>query len=443
LRSRSRAKVEADPRVVEIESLDHEGQGVARIEGKTVFVEGALPGEEVECLPYRVKPSYEKAVATRILRESSQRTTPGCPHFGVCGGCSMQHLEPGAQVAAKQRVLEDNLWHIGKVKAEQLLPPIYGHTWGYRHRARLSVRYVEKKGGVLVGFHEKRSSFVADMHVCPILPARISALIDPLRETINRLSIRDRLPQVEIALGEQVDVLSLRILDPLNGQDEALLREFADHYGVQIFLQTKGPDTARPFHPLDAPQLSYSLPEFGVTMPFHPTEFTQVNPFINRVLLRRAIALLDPRPGERIGDLFCGLGNFSLPIARRGAHVVGVEGSAALVRRAEENAVLNGLGHRAEFHVANLFEVGEPELAAMGRFDKLLIDPPRDGAVEVVKALGAEAPGRIVYVSCNPATLARDAAVLVHTQGYRLKAAGVANMFPHTAHVESVALFER
>jgi 23S rRNA (uracil1939-C5)-methyltransferase len=305
------------------------------------------------------------------------------------------------------------------------------------------VRHVEKKGGVLVGFHEKRSSFIADMHTCPILPARTSALIDPLREAISRLSIRDRLPQVEIALGEKVDVLCLRILEPLTGEDEALLREFADRHGVQLFFQTKGPETARPFHPLDAPLLSYSLPEFDVTMPFHPTEFTQVNPFINRVLLRRAVALLDPRPGERIGDLFCGLGNFSLPIARRGAHVVGVEGSAALVRRAEENAALNGLAHRAEFHVANLFEVGEPELAAMGRFDKLLIDPPRDGAVEVVKALGAGAPGRIVYVSCNPATLARDAAVLVHTQGYRLKAAGVVNMFPHTAHVESVALFER
>jgi len=355
----------------------------------------------------------------------------------------MQHLDATAQVAVKQRVLEDNLWHIGKVRAEQLLPPIYGPFWGYRHRARLSVRHVAKKGGVLVGFHEKRSSYVAEMHTCPVLPERISNLILPLRELITRLSIRDRLPQVEIALGEKVDVLCLRILEPLNGQDEALLREFAERHGVQFFLQPKGPDTARPFHPVDAPQLSYSLPEFGITMPFHPTEFTQVNPFINRVLLRRAIAMLDPRPGERIGDLFCGLGNFSLPIARRGAHVVGVEGSAALVKRAEENAALNGLASRTEFHTANLFEVGEPELAALGPFDKLLIDPPRDGAVEVVKALSENGPGRIVYVSCNPATLARDAAVLVHTQGYRMMAAGVVNMFPHTAHVESVALFER
>jgi len=429
--------------MIVVESLDYEGQGVARQDGKAVFIEGALPGEEVEYSSYRKKSNFEMAAVTRVLKESPLRTTPRCPHFGVCGGCSMQHLEASAQVAMKQRVLENNLWHIGKVKAGQLLPAIYGPTWGYRHRARLSVRHVAKKGGALVGFHEKRSSYVADLHTCPVLPERIAKLIVPLRAMITKLSIRDRLPQVENALGEKVDVLCLRILAPLNDQDEALLREFADRHGVQFFLQTKGPETARPFHPLDAPQLSYSLPEFGVTMPFHPTEFTQVNPFINRVLLRRAIGLLDPRPGERIGDRFCGLGNFSLPIARRGAHVVGVEGSAALVRRAGENAALNGLDSRTEFHTANLFEVGEPELAAMGHFDKLLIDPPRDGAVEVVKALGAGGPERIVYVSCNPATLARDAAVLVHTQGYRLKAAGVVNMFPHTAHVESVALFER
>jgi len=429
--------------MIVVESLDYEGQGVARQDGKAVFIEGALPGEEVEYSSYRKKSNFEMATVTRVLKESPLRTVPRCPHFGVCGGCSMQHLEASAQVAMKQRVLENNLWHIGKVKAEQLLPAIYGPTWGYRHRARLSVRYVAKKGGALVGFHEKRSSYVADLHTCPVLPERIAKLIVPLRAMITKLSIRDRLPQVEIALGEKVDVLCLRILAPLNDQDEALLREFADRHGVQFFLQTKGPETARPFHPIDAPQLSYSLPEFGITMPFHSTEFTQVNPFINRVLLRRAIAMLDPRPGERIGDLFCGLGNFSLPIARRGAHVVGVEGSAALVKRAEENAALNGLDSRTEFHTANLFEVGEPELAAMGPFDKLLIDPPRDGAVEVVKALGVGGPGRIVYVSCNPATLARDAAVLVHTQGYRLKAAGVVNMFPHTAHVESVALFER
>jgi len=379
----------------------------------------------------------------RILRPSPQRTEPRCPHFGVCGGCSMQHLEARAQVAAKQRVLEDNLVHIGKVQAEEILPAIHGPTWGYRHRARLSVRYVQKKGRVLVGFHEKRSSFVADMHRCEILPPRISALIEPLRELVEQLSIRERLPQVELAVGEAVDVLVLRILEPLTGNDEALLRAFADRHGVQFFLQPKGPDTAHPFHPLDAPQLNYALPEFNVVMPFHPTEFTQVNPHINRVLVRRAMGLLAPQPGERIADLFCGLGNFTLPIARRGAFVVGVEGSPALVRRAQANAAYNGLAERTEFQVANLFEATEESLARLGHFDKMLIDPPRDGAVEVVKSLGENGPRRIVYVSCSPSTLARDAAVLVHTQGYRLRAAGGVNMFPHTAHVESIALFER
>jgi 23S rRNA (uracil1939-C5)-methyltransferase len=426
-----------------IESLDHEGRGIAHVDGKAIFIEGALPGEEVVYSSYKKKPSYEQANVVQIPRPSFMRTEPSCPHFGVCGGCSMQHLEARAQVATKQRVLEDNLARIGKVSPEEILPAIHGPTWGYRHRARLSVRYVQKKGRVLVGFHERRSSFVADMHRCEILPPRISALIEPLRELVEQLSIRERLPQIEIAVGEAVDVLVLRILEPLTGNDEALLRGFADRHGIQFFLQPKGPDTAHPFHPLDAPELSYTLPEFNVVMPFHPTEFTQVNPHINRVLVRRAIRLLDPRPGERIADLFCGLGNFTLPIARRGATVLGVEGSPALVRRAQANAAYNGLSERTEFQVANLFEATEESLARLGRFDKMLIDPPRDGAVEVVKALGQGGPQRIVYVSCSPATLARDAAVLVHTQGYRLRAAGVVNMFPHTAHVESIALFER
>jgi 23S rRNA (uracil1939-C5)-methyltransferase len=426
-----------------IESLDHEGRGIAHVDGKAIFIEGALPGETVDYVSFKKKPSYEQASATKIAKPSFIRTAPKCVNFGVCGGCSMQHLEADAQVAAKQRVLEDNLWHIGKVKPQVVLPAIYGQAWGYRHRARLSVRYVQKKGRLLVGFHEKRSSFVADMSSCEILPPRISALIVPLRDLIEQLSIRERLPQVEMALGDRVDVLVLRILESLTAEDEMLLKDYADRHGIQFFLQPKGPETAHPFHPLDAPELTYTLPEFDVTMPFHPTEFTQVNPAINRMLVRRAMSLLDPQPGERIADLFCGLGNFTLPIARLGAQVLGVEGSEALVRRARSNAERNGLADRAEFRVANLFEIDEASLAKLGHFDKMLIDPPRDGAVEVVKSLGADAPRRIVYVSCSPATLARDAAVLVHSQGYQLKAAGVVNMFPHTAHVESIALFEK
>ncbi len=429
-----------------VESLDREGRGIARVEGKAIFIEGGLPGETVSYASYRRKPTYEQATATAIHEVSAARELPRCRHFGVCGGCSMQHLELHSQVAAKQRVLEDSLWHIGKVKPETLLRPIYGLSWGYRHRARMSVRMVLKKGGALVGFHERKSSFVADMASCEVLPRRISDLLLPLRALIAGLSMPTRLPQIELAVGEEVTVLVLRILDPLSPMDEDALRVFAAQYGIQFWLQTKGPETAQPFYPQDAPPLYYSLPEFGVEIHFRPTDFTQVNHAVNRILVRHAMNLLDPRPGEHIADLFCGLGNFSLPIASRGANVLGVEGNAELVRRAEDNARKNGLAARARFQVANLFDA--PSCARFGAndgggFDKLLIDPPRDGAVEVVKALGESGPRRIVYVSCDPATLARDAEVLVQVKGYRLAAAGVINMFPHTSHVESIALFEK
>ncbi|MDP2783263.1 MAG: 23S rRNA (uracil(1939)-C(5))-methyltransferase RlmD [Sulfurimicrobium sp.] len=429
---------------VTIESLDHEGRGIAHVEGKVIFIEGALPGEKVTYSVFKKKRSYEMATLLKVERSSFMRVKPKCPHFGVCGGCSMQHLEESGQMAVKQRVLEDDLWHIGKVKAREILPAIHGEAWGYRQRARISVRNMSiKKGKVLVGFHEKRSSFVVDMQRCEVLPPHISALIVPLSELMQQISIRDHLPQIEIALGQDVNVLVLRILEPLSPADEILLKNFADRHGVQFWTQTKGPDTVHPFYPLDAPALNYTLPEFGITMPFKPTEFTQVNPTINRLLVRRAITLLDPQPGERIADLFCGLGNFALPIARRGASVVGVEGSAAMVARAVSNAEYNGLAERTEFRQADLFQATPQSLSALGHFDKMLIDPPRDGAAEVIKAMEGQGPQRIVYISCNPATLARDAALLVHGQGYTLKAAGVANMFPHTAHVESIALFEK
>jgi 23S rRNA (uracil1939-C5)-methyltransferase len=426
-----------------VESLDHEGRGVAHVDGKAIFIEGALPGERVEYGSFRRKPTYEQAQVVRIIKASSQRVTPACPHFGVCGGCSMQHLEPAAQTAAKQRVLEDALWHLARLKPETIFPPISGPVWGYRHRARLSVRNVAKKGGVLVGFHEKRSSYVAVMDSCLVLPPAISDLIQPLKALVTAMSRPDRLPQIEVAIGDEQRVLVLRHLEPLTADDQRLLREFADRHGIVWYLQPGGPDTATLFHPADAPPLEYRLPDFGVALRFRPTDFTQVNHGINRMLLRRAMGLLKPAPGERIGDLFCGLGNFTLPIAALGATVVGVEGAKALVDRARMNAELNGLGARCEFQVANLFEATAESIAALGRLDKLLIDPPREGAVEVVKSLGESGPARIVYVSCNPATLARDAAVLVHEKGYALRGAGIASMFPHTSHVESIALFER
>ncbi len=426
---------------VTIESLDQEGRGVAHHEGKVIFIEGALTGERVSYSSYRKKPAFEQAQVTTIYQSAPMRVTPKCKHFGVCGGCSMQHLDARAQVAVKQRILEDGLWHIGKVKAENILPAIYGQTWGYRERARISVKHVIKKGKTLVGFHEKRSSFVADMHSCEILAPKIAKLLPLLAELVSQMSIRDQLPQIEVAVGEHVDALVLRIMAPLSQGDEALLRSFADLHEVQFWLQTKGPESIVPFYPLDAPELSYSLPEFNITMPFAPSEFTQVNSALNRVMIGRAMRLLDPQAGERIADLFCGLGNFTLPIARSGAQVLGIEGSAALVKRAQQNAASNGLSDNTSFMAMNLFDMTEEGFAKLGHFDKLLIDPPRDGAFELVKSLGGDnAPKRIVYVSCNPATLARDAAELVK-RGYVLQAAGVMNMFPHTSHVESIAVF--
>ncbi|TAG44961.1 MAG: 23S rRNA (uracil(1939)-C(5))-methyltransferase RlmD [Betaproteobacteria bacterium] len=434
-----------------IESVDHEGQGIARnAEGKTVFVEGALGGETVEARITRSKPSYDKAVTESVVKPSVDRVTPRCPHFGVCGGCSMQHLDARAQVAAKQRVLEDNLSRIGNVTPGLVFPAIEGTHWGYRTRARISVRHVAKKGGVLVGFHEKRSSYVADMKECHVLPKAVSDLLVPLRELIGSMALRDRAPQIEYAQGDGVPMLVLRNLEPVCDADMALLRAFAATHQVQWYLQPKGPETAAPL-PGEAHTLGYQLEEFGLRYRFQPTEFTQVNQHINAMLVRRAIRWLDVQPTDRVGDFFCGLGNFTLPIAQRAAFTYGIEGSAPLIQRARDNAADNGLTGKAEFAVANLFTIDEGWLASLPRLNKWLVDPPRDGALELVKSLpnadsvsgAALRPERIVYVSCNPATLARDASILVHEKGYRLLGAGVANMFPHTAHVESLAVFDR
>jgi 23S rRNA (uracil1939-C5)-methyltransferase len=400
-------------------------------------VEGALPFETVEAESVSSRKSFDILRSKAILRASSGRVTPRCPHFGVCGGCATQHADQQTQVAAKQRWLEENLARIGKVAPESLLPIVYGEPWGYRRRARLSVRRVDKKGGVLVGFRERRSTWVAEMGECHVLPPKISALIVPLRELVEKLSIRSRVPQIEVAAADNATALVFRHLLPLREEDTAWLKMFADEHQVQVWLQPGGPDSVHPLHPADS-TLYYDLPEFGVRMPFRPTDFTQVNFGVNRVLVSRALRLLDPRPGERIADLFCGLGNFTLPIARRGAEVIGFEGSAELVARARENAAANGLV--AQFERADLFKTG---IAAWGRFDKLLLDPPREGAMDLLKTLPEDGPRRIVYVSCDPATLARDAGLLVQVKGYRLAAAGVVNMFPHTTHVESVALFDK
>lgn len=439
---------------LQVESLDLEGQGVAhRSNGKVVFIEGALPGERVRVNVARRKNQWEQGQVSAIARESSQRVRPGCPHFGLhagaCGGCKVQHLHPSAQIATKQRVLEDNLSHLAKVVPERILRPLQGPAWGYRHRARLSVRHVVKKGAVLVGFHERKSRYVADMTVCPVLPPRISGLLPSLRGLIASMQARDRLPQIELSVGDDVSALVLRHLEPLAAQDLALLRAFAAEHGVQWWLQPGGPDTAVP---LDAggAELNYRLPEFELTIPFNPTEFTQVNMGINRVLVGQALRQLDAQPGDRVIDWFCGLGNFTLALARQAREVLGLEGSQVLVQRARDNAVRNGLGGRTRFEASNLFELDAAGLAAWGRADRWLVDPPREGAFALAKAAADLAsnpewapPQRIVYVSCNPATLARDAGLLVHQGGYVCSAAGVVDMFPHTAHVESLAVFDR
>jgi 23S rRNA (uracil1939-C5)-methyltransferase len=475
-----------------VESLDLDAQGVAhQDDGKVVFIEGALPFEDVRYQCLRSKNNWEQGVMTELRHESSQRVRPRCPHFGLhtgaCGGCKVQHLDAAAQVAVKQRALEDQLWHLGKVRPQTVLRALQGPAWHYRYRARLSVRYVPRKGVVLIGFHERKSRYIADMTVCPVLPDPVSRMLVPLRELIGSLDARERCPQIELACGDAPGAaalgtmaLVLRHLQPLSEADRARLHAFAlAHPGVQWWLQPQGPDSV---HLLDIPPgaapgalnpagvlLAYELPDFGLTMPFRPTDFTQVNPHINRALLARALQLLDVQSSDRVIDWFCGLGNFTLPLATRAGEVLGIEGSPELVARANENYARNrpACASRralapAHFVARNLFEMTPEMLERDGRADRWLIDPPREGAFALVKALadlhqrqrlqplqalqvpgGWAPPQRIVYVSCNPATLARDAGLLVHQAGYRCTAAGVINMFPHTAHVESIAVFDR
>ena len=449
--------------LLQIESMDLEAQGVAhREDGKVVFVEGALPFEAVRANIHRKKNNWEMGSLLEVVHESSQRVRPGCPHFGLhagaCGGCKMQHLEATAQVAVKQRAMEDNLWHLGKVKPENILRPIYGPAWGYRYRARMSVRDVLKKGTVLVGFHERKSRYVADMQTCPVLPPHVNALLMPLRALIESLQARANCPQIELACGDHVTALVLRHLEPLSTSDIDLLKLFATKHHVQWWLQSKGPDTVTLLEGQSQEQLAYELPEFGVTMPFKPTDFTQVNPHINRVLVTRALRLLDAQAHERVIDWFCGLGNFTLPIATMAGQVWGIEGSEALVKRARDNLEWNQTQRKTtfaptQFAARNLFEMTPEVLVADGVADKWLVDPPREGAFALAQALAAlhqqpelrqgwKPPQRIVYVSCNPATLARDAGLLVNVAGYVCSSAGAVNMFPHTAHVESMAVFD-
>lgn len=445
-----------------IESLDLSGQGVARNkEGKVVFVEGALPEEQVQVNTVRSKEHWEQATLKARRHENSLRVKPRCPHYGNCGGCAMQHYHTVGQVAVKQRVLEDNLWHIGKVKPDTILRPIEGPAWGYRWRARLSVRYVKKKDAVLIGFREKASRYVADMNSCEVLSKDMSDLLIPLRALLAQMDARDFIPQLEVAIGQHVIALVVRHLEPLSESDKALLRAFSQNYEqeghtrrLQWWLQSKGPDTVCLLDEQSPSKLFYDLPEFGIQMLFKPTDFTQVNPFINQVLVGRAIRYLDVQPQERVIDWFCGLGNFTLPLSVVAKEVLGVEGSEQLVIRSQDNADKNHC-HNVSFQARNLFEMNADDVLSYGEAQKWLLDPPREGAMALCEALAQihlaqlegkhsdyHLPKRLVYVSCNPATLARDAEVLVYSGAYRCSQAGVVNMFPHTAHVESMAVFD-
>lgn len=440
-RRRSRRRPPAEPITVAIEALSHDGRGVARVDGKAVFVHGALPGEQVTCQYRAQRRQYDEADTVEVLAPSAERVTPQCPHFGQCGGCSLQHLIPAGQRAAKRQTLIDAFARIGQVQADEIWPDLVGASpWGYRRKARLGVKYVAKKGRVLVGFRERGSAFVADLQGCPVLEPSIGALLPALAECIGALSIRERLPQIEVAMDDARLVLVLRVLDPPDAADRARLTAFAREHAVTLYLQPGGPDTVVP---LDQPvDLAYALPDQGLTLGFGPLDFTQVNSDINRQMVSRALELLAPGAGERVLDLFCGVGNFTLPLATGGAQVVGVEGAPELVARAQDNARRNGLD-TVTFHCANLFEPLAEAPWRQGCYDKALLDPPRSGAQEVLPELARLGVKRVVYVSCYPGTLARDAGLLVREHGYRLRGAGIMDMFPHTAHVESIALFER
>lgn len=437
-----RPATEALPQPVLIERMADAGQGVGHLDGKLCFVAGALTGERVEAAWLRRHASYDEAITTAVLQPSPERVTPQCAAYERCGGCVLQHQAPDAQVRDKQAQLADKLERLGGVTPDAWLAPVRGPAWHYRRRARLGVRHVPKKGGVLVGFRERRSSFLTDMSACPVLDARLSDLIAPLRRLIGGLSIAAQVPQLEVTATDDDVLLVMRHLAPPSDADRAALTAFAAEHRLRWFLQPAGPASVHPLPPADDRPLQYRLDAFGLALEFGPLDFTQVNFAINQQLVPLAVDLLAPVPGERVADLFCGVGNFSLALASRGASVLGLEGDAALVARARDNARRAGLAERCTFDTVDLYEDAEAAASRLGRRDAWLLDPPRSGAQALCSALPAPGPARIVYVSCNPATLARDAGLLAG-QGYRLARAGIVDMFPHTAHVESIALFER
>jgi len=435
-----RNALDTTPFELAIHDLDDDGRGVGRLGDRVIFVKGALPGERIMAKRFRQHRRFDEAEVLEVLEAAPERTEPRCAHFNVCSGCTLQHLAPAVQLERKQAGLIEQLKRIGGVSPERVLPPLTGPAFGYRRRARLSVKRVDKKNKTLVGFREGDGRFVADLSQCPVLVPVFGERLASLGQLVDRLSRPTAIVQAEVAAGDDGAAMILRHFDPLSDKDKAKLQAWGAEHGIAIWLQAGGPDSVTPLSP-DAGPLRYTLDEGALSLAFGPQDFVQVNAELNRKMIALALELLDLKPGERIADLFCGLGNFTLPLARRGAEVIGIEGDAGLIERARANASAHGLA--IDWRVANLFDAGQ--LAALGDLgvSALLLDPPRAGAAEVVSTLPLDGVERIVYVSCHPGTLARDAGTLVRERGYRLVAAGVMDMFPHTSHVESIALFQR
>lgn len=426
-----------------IESLTLEGQGVAHVDGKTVFIDGALPGERVTFRYTSHKAKHDEGKVETVLQASPERVTPKCQHFGVCGACSWQHIAVEAQIHHKQQAMLDQLQRIGKVQPRTVFAPLTAEAWGYRRKARLGVRWVRKKGKALVGFREKEGSFLAELDRCEILHPSVGEHLTDLQALVGSLDARETIPQIEVAVGDNATALVVRHMQDLSNADTEKLLVFAREFGYQLYLQPKGPETVHCLYP-ENPKLYYTHPPFNTRVDFTPLDFFQVNQAINRQMVARAVELLDPQPEDTVLDLFCGLGNFTLPLARYAKQVIGVEGDSAMVQRARAAAQANGI-HNTDYYACNLMgeDLGHEPWLTKQRYDKILLDPPRAGAKEIIPHIGKLKAARIVYVSCDPATLARDAGMLVHEHGYTLVGAGVMDMFPHTAHVESIAVFER
>ncbi len=439
---RRRNKIPEGLFTAEIESLSHEGRGVAHIDGKTVFIENALPGEQVEFKYISKRAKFDQGVAENIITANEQRIEPECEYFGYCGGCSLQHMKPESQLAHKQDVLLEQFTHLGKVQPESVLPPLQGPGFGYRHKARLAVKHVIKKEKVLVGFREKRSPYVADITECKVLHPDIGLKFTALQQLIEGLSIFNQIPQIEAAVSDNGSALVVRHLAEFTADDIDKLNAFEQEHQLKFFLQPGGYDSLHRLNKNDDEELYYKLEDHDITIYFEPVDFTQINVEINKKMINLAIELLEPDKEDSILDLFCGVGNFTLPLARRAKSVTGVEGDKGLVERAKNNAIKNGIDN-VKFFAADLAELNNLNEFMEQTYDKILLDPARTGAKEIIEALDTKNVKRIVYVSCNPATLARDAGILVNEKGFKLKQAGVMDMFPHTTHVESIAVFDK